>query len=48
MWNDRENKEEVHIVDEINDDSEDEGIEDYTEGGYHPIHIGYAFPLDSC
>ena len=22
------------------DDSEDEGMEDYKIGGYHPIHIG--------
>lgn len=33
-------RDEMHIVDEINDDSEDEGIQDYTEGGYHPIHVG--------
>jgi serine/threonine-protein kinase SRPK3 len=29
-----------HLVDEIEDDSEDEGIEDYKIGGYHPIHVG--------
>ncbi len=24
--------------------SEDEGIEDYKIGGYHPVHVGYSFP----
>jgi len=25
---------------EIENDSEDEGIEDYKIGGYHPLHVG--------
>lgn len=25
---------------DIEDDSEDEGIEDYKMGGYHPVHVG--------
>ena len=28
-----------HDID-IEDDSEDEGIEDYKLGGYHPVHVG--------
>jgi len=28
-------------IDEDGNDSEDEGIEDYKLGGYHPVHIGY-------
>lgn len=29
------------MVEEIDEnDSEDEGIDDYKIGGYHPIHIG--------
>jgi serine/threonine-protein kinase SRPK3 len=27
-------------ADEADNDSEDEGIEDYKLGGYHPVHIG--------
>ena len=27
----------------IDNDSEDEGIEDYKMGGYHAPHIGYSF-----
>ncbi len=26
--------------DELDNDSEDEGLEDYKLGGYHPVHIG--------
>jgi hypothetical protein len=26
---------------EVLNDSEDEGIQDYKMGGYHPPHIGY-------
>jgi len=26
-------------------ESEDEGIEDYKLGGYHPVHIGYKFSV---
>ena len=30
-----------NLINEIEeDDSEDEGIEDYKIGGYHPIHVG--------
>jgi serine/threonine-protein kinase SRPK3 len=32
-------KEFIEEIDE-NHDSEDEGIEDYKLGGYHPVHIG--------
>lgn len=32
-------KEFLQHIDE-NHDSEDEGIEDYNLGGYHPVHIG--------
>lgn len=28
------------VQDELENDSEDEGIEDYKAGGYHPVHIG--------
>lgn len=28
------------IIGEEENDSEDEGIEDYKLGGYHPVHIG--------
>ena len=28
-------------------ESEDEGIEDYKLGGYHPVHIGYFLSF-SC
>ena len=28
-------------IEEDGNDSEDEGIEDYKVGGYHPVHIGY-------
>jgi len=24
------------------DNSEDEGMEDYKVGGYHPVHVGYG------
>jgi hypothetical protein len=27
-------------------DSEDEGIDDYKIGGYHPVHIGYRLRVD--
>lgn len=32
----------MDFLDQIDDkhDSEDEGIEDYKMGGYHPVHIG--------
>lgn len=26
--------------DDLDNDSEDEGLEDYKLGGYHPVHIG--------
>jgi hypothetical protein len=25
------------------DNSEDEGMEDYKVGGYHPVHVGYDY-----
>ena len=25
------------------DSSEDEGMEDYKVGGYHPVHVGYKY-----
>lgn len=28
--------------DALDNDSEDEGLEDYKLGGYHPVHIGYC------
>ena len=31
------------IEDIEGDESEDEGIDDYRVGGYHPIHIGFDF-----
>ena len=33
------NNQPIHL-DEDENDSEDEGIEDYKLGGYHPVHIG--------
>jgi hypothetical protein len=30
----------MRIFQEMADDSEDEGIEDYKLGGYHPVHVG--------
>jgi len=35
----KENRNPQYNIDE--DDSEDEGIEDYKIGGYHPVHVGY-------
>ena len=32
----------MKYVDDEND-SEDEGIDDYKIGGYHPVHVGYLF-----
>jgi len=29
-----------HIIDDIDGNSEDEGINDYKKGGYHPVYVG--------
>ena len=29
-----------NLVDEVEGNSEDEGIDDYKRGGYHPVHVG--------
>lgn len=28
------------IIDDIENNSEDEGLEDYKKGGYHTVHVG--------
>ena len=28
------------IIEDIDNSSEDEGIEDYKKGGYHTVHVG--------
>jgi serine/threonine-protein kinase SRPK3 len=28
---------------DLSDSSEDEGMEDYKIGGYHPVHVGEIF-----
>ena len=35
-----DDKEAFDIEEEVLNDSEDEGIEDYKVNGYHPVHIG--------
>ena len=29
-----------NLVNDIEGNSEDEGIDDYKKGGYHPVHVG--------
>jgi len=34
------NNQPKHIIDDIEGKSEDEGINDYKQGGYHPVYVG--------
>lgn len=33
-------EEDKHIIDDVDGKSEDEGINDYKQGGYHPVYVG--------
>jgi serine/threonine-protein kinase SRPK3 len=36
----RSHEETKHIIDDVDGKSEDEGINDYKNGGYHPVYVG--------